>query len=185
MSVGPIAGALVLAGLGGLVWSLFFRHLAKRRAIKRWPVVTGTVLGYRIRGGGVRESAYVDYEVSFRYAGEDRVAWCTSPTRSGYGRGTPRDVVERQAAREHPAGSEARVHVNPDRPEEAYLTLPEPHMLAMLATGGTLLLGAAAVPVLTAWLGWPEEVVTPLFFLVLVVCLVAVAVTAGIALLRR
>lgn len=185
MSVETITGSLVLTGLAGLVWSLFFRHLARRRAMKRWPVVNGTVLGYRIRGGGVRESAYVDHEVAYRYVGVDRVVWCPSPTRSGYGRGTPRDVVERQAERAHPAGSEARVHVNPDRPEEAYLTLPEPHMLAMLATGGTLLLGVAGIPVLTAGLGWPEEVVTPLFFLVLVFCLVAVAVAAGVALFRR
>ncbi len=153
--------------------------------MKSWPVVTGTVLGCRIRGGGVRESSYVDYEVAFRHAGEDRVAWCTSPTRSGYGRGTPRDVVERQAAREHPAGSEARVHVNPVRPEEAYLDLPEPYMLAMLAMGGTALLGAAAVLVLTSLLAIPEDLVVPFFFLVLAAGLLAVAVTAGIALLRR
>jgi hypothetical protein len=185
VSVAAIAGSLVLTGLGGLVWSLFFRYVAKRRAMKRWPLVTGTVLGHRVRGGGVRQPSYVDYEVAFRFADVDRVVWCTSATSSGYGRGTSRDVVERQAGREHPTGSEAAVHVNPGRPEEACLALPEPHMLAMLATGGTVLLGAAAVPVLTAWLGLPEEIVMPLFFLTLAAGLVAVAVTAGIALFRR
>lgn len=185
MNAAAVLFPLVLSGLGGLLAALAIRDLAKRRAMKRWPVTTATVLGFRLRGRGLREPRHVDYQVSFAHEGETRVAWCSSPTKAAFGRSGWPASIEAEAERRHPAGSTAPLRVNPDRPEEAYLTLPEPHVLAMQAGGSALLLLAAAATALPPLLGLGEEEAHLLLFVVAGLVLAGVAVAFAVALFRR
>ena len=109
--------------------------------------------------------------------------WSRSPTRSAYGRADRQ--AERQVAARFPRGSTQQVFVNPASPEEAFLELPEPHMLAMMAGGGILLIALAVAVAAPPVFGVEQEVVTLGFMLVVALVLVVVAVFAAVALRPR
>jgi hypothetical protein len=87
-------------------------------------------------GGSTRR---IDVQVRYEYSGQVFQVWCRSPTRNGYGRADSQ--AERQMAARFPRGTSQQVFVNPATPAEAFLILPEPHILAMLAGGFMLVVG--------------------------------------------
>jgi hypothetical protein len=111
----------------------------------------------------------IDVEVSYRHQGRDHTVWCRSPTGSGYGRGTVQ--AERQVATIFPVGSTHPVYVNPDRDGEAFLVLPELHMLAVLVGFGVILVGLATALILPLATGIDQERATLGFMLLLGVVL--------------
>lgn len=148
--------------------------------MRSWPRVPAQVLGYRTTLG--RSSRRVDVQVRYQYDGQARQVWCRSPTRSAYGRGDLQ--ASAQVAAKFPRGSSQRVFVNPATPEEVFLELPEPHMLAMLVGGGTILVALAFAVVTPDIFGADQEIVTLAFMLVLAVVLAVLAVFTAIALWR-
>lgn len=177
MEAGIWFGVIVFTGMGALLWVLAARAIRLRLAMKRWPVLTGEVRDHRTRES--RKSVHVDFEVSYRFAERDYLVWSTSPTGAGYGRGN--SGPDREMAR-FPFGTTAPIRVNPERPEQAYLELPEQHVIGFMIGGGTLLLGLAASLVLSAIRDLPDELVTAGFFLLVAAVLGGWAVSTGIAL---
>jgi len=179
-----VIGALLFVGfllaLALTLWAIAARALRLRAVMRRWPTETARVRDYRTRKG-VRSVA-VDVQVAFTHRGRSYVVWCTSPTRSAYGRGAG-NPEEMERAR-FPRGSEQRVFVNPDHPETAYLELPEAHMIVLLLGGGALFAALAATLVLSATDALPQDLISLGFMLVLGVVLSAFAVAMGIALWR-
>lgn len=173
-----VAAGMVALGLY-LLWAVW-RYLRLRTAMRQWPRVPARVVGYRTEFG-VR-SRRVDVQVRYDYGGRAFEVWSGSATRAGYGRS---DVqAERHVAATYPRGTSHQVFVNPERPEEAFLEPPEPHLLAMMVTGAALLIGIPIVPLLPGLFDLDPEVVKMVFMLVLAAALTLVAVFAGIALLR-
>jgi hypothetical protein len=149
--------------------------------MKRWPVEEGLVLDHRTRRA-IRAVA-VDVLVSFRHAGRDFRVWCVSPTRAAYSAGSG-DQGFRQEKKQFPKGAAVSVHVNPARPDEAYLELPEQHMIVLLlGFGGLFMVGAVALGLAVAG-RLTEEMATIAFFLTLGGVLSAVAISMGLALFR-
>jgi hypothetical protein len=173
--------AIGLTAVGLHLWRLAWRYLQLRRAMRSWPRVSAQVLGYRTERGA--SSRRVDVQVRYQYNGQALEAWCRSPTRSAYGRGDLQ--ASKQVAARFPRGTSQQVFVNPARPEEVFLELPEPHMLAMLIGGGMMLVALALAVVTPDLLGVDQEIVTLVFMLVLAVVLAVLAVFAAIALWRR
>jgi hypothetical protein len=172
--------AIGFMALGLYLWRLAWGYLQLRRDMRKWPRVPAQVLGYRSE---LRpRSRRVDVQVSYQYNGQARQVWCRSPTRSAYGRGDLQ--ASRQVAAKFPRGTWQQVFINPATPEEVFLELPEPHMLAMLAGGGTILVAVAFALVTPDLFGVDRELVTLGFMLVLAVALSVVAVFAAIALWR-
>lgn len=175
------AGLLFAVGstaLGLHLWRLVWRYLRLRRTMRGWPRVPAQVIGYRTEPGA--RSRRVDVQVRYQHNGQTRQVWCVSPTRSAYGRGDGQ--ASRQVAAKFPPGSSQQVFVNPATPDEAFLELPEPHMLAMLAGGGTILVALAFVLVTPVVFGVDEEIVKLAFMLVVAVALAVMAVFSAIAL---
>lgn len=172
--------AIGSTALGLLLWRLAWRYLRLRRAMRGWPRVPAEVMGYRTELG--RSSRRVDVEVRYQYNGQTRQVWCGSPTRSSYGRDAPQ--ASAQVAAKFPRGSRQQVFVNPATPDEAFLELPEPHMLAMLIGGGTMLVALPLALMMPAIFGVDEEIVKLAFMLLFAVVLAVIAVFTGIALWR-
>jgi hypothetical protein len=168
------------AALGLFLWRLALRYLRLRRAMRHWPRVPAQVLGYRSERSG--RSIRVDVQVRYQYHGRTFDVWCSSPTGGAYGRG---DVqASRQVAAKFPRGASREVFVNPATPEEAFLELPEPHMLALLLGGGAILIALALTPVSIDVFGMSQEIVIMIFMLVVAAALAIYAVFAAIALWR-
>ena len=177
---GVLLFAAGMVGLGLYLLRGVWRYLQLRTAMQRWPRVPARVVGYRTEYG-VR-SRRVDVQVRYDYDGRAFEVWSGSATRAGYSRS---DVqAERHVAATYPRGTSHQVFVNPQRPEEAFLEPPEPHLLAMMVTGAVLLIGIPIVPLLPGLFDLDPEVVKMVFMLVLAAALSLVAVFAGIALLR-
>lgn len=172
--------AVGLIAVGLYLWRLAWGYLQLRRAMRKWPRVPAQVLAYRTKLGA--RSHRVDVQVSYQYNGQARQVWCGSPTRSGYGRGDAQ--ASRQVAAKFPRGTWQQAFVNPATPEEAFLELPEPHMLAMLAGAGTMLVAVAFALVTPLVFGVDRELVTLVLMLVFAVVLSVFAVFAAIALWR-
>jgi len=170
----------VLVALGVLLWVLAWRDWRKRAAMRHWPTATASIHGYRTRLR--RHSRMVDVEVSYRHEGRDYRAWCVSPTRSGYGRGAVQ--AELQVATIFPVGSAHPVFVNPGRADEAFLELPEAHMLPILVGAGLILLSVAATAVLQVTSALDPELAVLLFMVLLGVVLSVIVVFMGVALAR-
>ena len=149
--------------------------------MKSWPVEEGLVLDHRTRRA-IRAVA-VDVLVSFRHAGRDFSVWCVSPTHAAYSAGSG-DQGFRQERRQFPKGATVPVHVNPVRPDEAYLELPEQHMIVLLLSFGGLFMAGAVVVGLAAAGRLTEEMATIGFFLTLGGVLSALAISMGVALFR-
>jgi hypothetical protein len=172
------AAGVTAAGL--YLWRLAWRYVQLRQAMRSWPRVPGQVLGYRTQVSS--SSRRIDVQVRYRYEGRDFEVWCRSPTRSAFGRA---DVqAGKQVAARFPRQATQQVFVNPATPGEAFLVLPEPHILAMLAGGGVLLVALAVAVVSPQLFGVDQEVVTLSFMLVLGLVLAVMAVFAAIALWR-
>ncbi len=168
-----------MAALGFYLLQVVWRYLRLRTAMRRWPRVPARVVGYRTELG-VR-SRRVDVQVRYDYDGRAFEVWSGSATRGGYSRD---DVqAERQVAATYPRGTSHQVFVNPERPEEAFLEPPEPHLLAMISTGAVLLIGIPTALLAPVVFDVDPEVVKMMFMLVLAAALSLVAVFAGIALL--
>jgi|EndMetStandDraft_5_1072996.scaffolds.fasta_scaffold20109_2 uncharacterized protein DUF3592 len=166
--------------LGLLLWRLAWRYIRLRAAMRGWPRASAQVLDYRSELS--RSSRSIDVKVRYQYNGRQIETWCRSPTGSGYGRG---DVqASRQVAAKFPRHSSQQVYVNPATPEEAFLELPEPHMLAMLIGGGAILVGMVFAPVAAVVFGGGEEMARLAFMIVLGLALSGIAVFAAIALWR-
>jgi hypothetical protein len=175
-----LLGTAVLAAFGLLLWAKAWRVWRMRVAMQRWPTAQASIRDHRTRVSG--RSLAVDVEVSYRHEGRDYRVWCRSPTGSGYGRDTVQ--AERQVATIFPVGSTHPVFVNPRDAGEAFLVLPEVHMLAMLVGGGTILVGIAtalALPLVTAI---DQELATLAFMLLLGVVLSVLVIVFGVALAR-
>jgi hypothetical protein len=172
--------AIVLAAAGLFLWRLAWRYLRLRRAMRGWPRAAAEVLGYR--SAPSRSSRRIDVRVRYQYDGRAYDVWCRSPTRSAYGRG---DVqAERQMAARFPRGTSHQVFVNPATPDQAFLELPEPHMLAFIIGGGALLMAFAFATVTPVFFEVDQEIVTLVFFLAVAIVLAPMAVFAAIALWR-
>jgi hypothetical protein len=166
--------------MGLLLWRLAWRYIRLRRAMRGWPRASAQVLDYRSEFSRSRHS--IDVKVRYQYNGRLIETWCRSPTRSGYGRG---DVqASRQVAAMFPRHSSQQVYVNPATPEEAFLELPELHMLAMLIGVGTILVGLVFTTVAPVIFGVGEEIAKLAFMIVLGLALSVIAVFAAIALWR-
>jgi hypothetical protein len=148
--------------------------------MRSWPRATAQVLGYRTALS--RSSRRIDVQVRYQYNDAERVVWCRSPTRSGYGRGDVQAM--KQVAARFPRNTSQQVFVNPATPEEAFLERPEPHMLAMLVGGGMLLVALASAVLSPQVFGVEQEVATLGFMLVVGIVLAVVAVFAAVALWR-
>ncbi len=175
-----LLGPAVLAALGPLLWVMAWRGWRKRVAMRRWPTAPALIRGHRTRASW--SSLAIDVEVSYRHEGRDYAVWCRSPTGSGYGRGTVQ--AERQVATIFPVGSTHPVYVNPGRDGEAFLVLPEFHVLAMLIGGGTIFVGlgtALALPLATSL---DQELATLAFMLLLGVVLTVLVIVLGAALVK-
>ncbi len=169
-----------LAGLGVLLWVLAWRAWRKRMAMRRWPTAPAVIRGHRTRVSPSRSrSLAVDTEVSYSHEGRDYTVWCVSPTGSRYGpdAGQP----ERQEAAAFPVGSTHSVYVNPARADEAFLILPEAHMLAILVGAGAILLARAITLVLPVNPALPDDVV---FMAFLGVVLSVLVIFLGVALIK-
>jgi hypothetical protein len=177
---GVLLFAVGSTALGLHMWRLVWRYLRLRRTMRGWPRVPARVLGYRTRRGV--SSGRIDVQVRFDYEGRELQVWCRSPTRSAYGRGAMQ--AEKQMAARFPRGTSQLAFVNPASPGEAFLELPEPHMLAMLAGGGMLLVALAAALALPAIVDVQQEIATLGFMLVVGGVLAVIAVFAAIALWR-
>ena len=171
--------AVGVTAAGLQLWRLVWRYLRLRRAMRGWPRVAAEVLGDRTELS--RGSRRIDVQLRYVHEGRMYEVWSRSPTRSAYGRGDRQ--AGRQVAALYPPGSTQQAFVNPATPAEAFLELPEPHMLAMMAGGGTLLIAlAVAVPPV---FGVDPEIVTLGFMLVVALVLAVVAVFAAVALWPR
>ena len=175
-----LLGPIGLAALGILLWVLAWRAWQKRVAMRRWPTAPASIHGHRTRMSG--RSRMVDVEVSYRHDGRDYRVWCVSPTGSGYGRGTVQ--AERQMAAIFPVRSVHPVYVNPARVGEAFLQLPEIHMLALLVGSGVILMGLAASFALQVTSALDAELVGLLFFALLGVVLSVLVIFLGVALVK-
>jgi hypothetical protein len=182
MTIGEQALTFVLSGLGVLLWVLAARAIRLRLAMKRWPVVPGIVRDGRIRVN--RRNQYVDVQVAYRIDGRESVTWCPSPTGAGYARGSSGGGAERDLAKT-PTGSTINVHANPMRPSEAYLRLPEPHIITAMAGGGLILVGVAAASAFLALGLVAEQTIVFTFMLMLGVLLTCFAAAATVELFRR
>jgi Protein of unknown function (DUF3592) len=171
-------GSAVLAALGVLLWVMAWRGWRKRGAMRRWPTAPASIRGHRTRRSG--RSLMIDVEVSYRHEGRDHTVWCRTPMGTGYGRGTVQ--AERQVATIFPVGSTHPVYVNPERADEAFLTLPEPHMLAVLVGFGVILVGLATALIVPVAIGIDQELATLAFMLLLGVVLTVLVIFLGAAL---
>ena len=148
--------------------------------MRRWPTAPALILGYRTRVSPSRSrSRAIDVEVSYRHEGRDYTVWCVSPTSSSYGPGAVQ--AERQVATSFPVRSTHPVYVNPARADEAFLTLPEAHMLAILVGAGAILVARAATLVLPVNTALPEDMV---FMAFVGVVLSVLVVFLGVALVK-
>lgn len=149
--------------------------------MRGWPRVAVQVLGYRTELS--RSSRRID--VHLRYVQDGRVVetWSRSPTGGGYGRG---DIqAERQVAGRFPRGSTQQAYIDPAAPASIYLELPEPHIVAWLFCGGLLLVAVAAAVITPQLFGVPQELVTPVFMLVLAALLTVMSGFAAVALWKE
>ncbi|MEO5820520.1 MAG: DUF3592 domain-containing protein [Vicinamibacteraceae bacterium] len=175
-----LLGTTVLAALGVLLWLMAWRGWRKRVAMRRWPRTPASIRGHRTCVSG--RSLTVDVEVSYRHEGRDYTVWSGSPTGSGYGRGAVQ--AERQVATIFPVGSSHPVYVNPMRADEAFLVLPELHMLAVLVGSGVILVGLATALILPVVTAIDQELATLGFMTLLGVVLTVLVIFLGAALAR-
>jgi hypothetical protein len=175
-----LLGPAMLAALGLLLWAKAWRAWRMRVDMRRWPTAPASIRDHRTRVSG--RSVAVDVEVSYRHEGRDCTVWCRSPTGSGYGRDTVQ--AQRQVATIFPVGSTHPVYVNPWDAGEAFLVLPEFHLLAMLVGGGAILVGMATALVVPLVTAIDQEFATLAFMLLLGVVLSVLVVIFGTALAR-
>jgi hypothetical protein len=175
---GALLFAIGVTAVGLHLWRLVWRYLRLRRAMRSWPRVAAEVLDYHteLTRGGRR----IDVQLRYLHEGRLYEVWSRSPTRSAYSRADWQ--AERQVAALYPRGSAQQVFVNPASPTEAFLELPEPHMLGMMAGGGTLLIAFAVAVAAPPVFGVEQEIATLGFMLVLALVLAVVAVFAAVAL---
>ncbi len=181
MSIPLFLGSLLFVGLGALLWTLAVRSLRLRAAMRSWPVEKGIVQDHRTRPS--RSSIPVDVLVRFSHKGREHTVWCVSPTRSGYGRDGGEQGFRQEKAR-FKVSAEVDVYVNPREPEQAYLELPESHMIMALLCFGALLIALPVGMYLAAWFQLSEEMVTLGFMLLLGGVLTIFAISMGYALFR-
>lgn len=175
-----VLGAVFLASLAGLLCALGLRSLRKRWRMKRWGRVPGVVRDHRTRSFSSSSGTHVDFQVAFQQGGREHIVWCISPTRAGYGRGAGQGVENEIANR--PPGSAVQVYLNPENPQEAYLELPEQHVIVFLF-GGSLILAAFAVTVvLQAFNLLPPELVELGFFALMGMVLFGIIISTSIGL---
>lgn len=115
-----------------LLWVLAARDIAKARRMSRWPRVDGTVLDVRTRPG-TRGVIKFDVQMRFEFEGRTVKTWCISPTRAG---SRVQDGGDEKAFRNQverwKKGASHPVIVNPDNPDEAYVRMPEWHIITAL-----------------------------------------------------
>lgn len=181
MSISAHLGSILFAGLGLLLWSFAARALWFRVAMKGWPVEKGVVEDHRSRPS--RRSTAVDVQVAFQHSGRALRVWCVSPTRAGFGRGSGEQGLRQKKAR-FPRGATVDIFVNPSRPEEAYLELPELHIVVALLAFGALLIAMSLA--INPWVFGlvTEELAILGFMLVLGAVLTLIALSMGLALFR-
>jgi hypothetical protein len=105
--------------------------------------------------------------------------WCVSPTGSSYGPSSGQPA--RQEAAAFPVGSTHPVYVNPAQADEAFLILPEAHMLAILVGAGAILVARAVTLVLPVNPALPDDLV---FMAFLGVALSVLVIVLGVALIK-
>ncbi len=175
-----ILGPFMLAALGALLWVLAWRDWRKRVAMRRWPTTLASIHDHRTRMS--RRSQMVDVEVSYRHEGRDYRVWCVPSTGSGYGRGA--DHAEWQVATIFAVGSTHPVYLNPKRAGEAFLALPEAHMLAILVGAGLILVGLAATFALQVRSTLDSGLAGLLFMSLLGLVLAVLVIFLGVALAK-
>lgn len=115
---------LALAGLGVVLFAIYFRNLARVHASGRWPAVQGKVAESWIEEDATTEedgtvSRRYAPKVSYRYAvmgveyQGDRIAF-------GPATNSSRSNAEKVVAR-YPKGDAALVYYNPEKPADAVL----------------------------------------------------------------
>jgi len=181
MSIPLLLGSLLFVGLGVLLWTLAARALRLRMAMRRWPIEKGIVRDHRPRP--LQRSVRVDVLVSFAQQGREQAIWCASPTGSAYGPGSGGQGLRQEKSR-FPVGATVDVYVNPRQPEQAFLELPESHMVVALLCFGALLIGLPVGMYLAAWYELTEEMVELGFLLLLGAVLTVFAISMGYALFR-
>ncbi len=178
MNWGALLISIGMIAVGLHLWRLAWRYSQLRRAMGRWPCVPAKVLGYRTVVES--NSSKVDVRLRYSYGDQEFRIWTASPTRSGYGR-EDAGQAEKQVAARFPRNTVHSVFVNPTVPEEAFLELPEAHMLAMLVAGGMVLIALSIAVLAADLLDIDQELVTLGFMLVLGVALALVAVFTAFA----
>jgi Protein of unknown function (DUF3592) len=181
MSIPLLLGSLLSVGLGLLLWTLAARALKLRRAMRRWPLEKGIVRNHRTRIQ--QRSVQVDVLVRFSHKDREHAIWCASPTGSAYGPGSGDQGLRQEKAR-FPVGATVDVYVNPREPEQAFLELPESHMVVALLCFGALLIGLPVGMYLPAWFEFTEEMADLGFMLLLGAVLSVFAISMGYALFR-
>jgi hypothetical protein len=175
-----LVGLLLCAALGVLLWVKAWRGWRLRGDMQRWPTASAEIRGYRTRPSV--KSTHVDVEVSYRHEGRDYTVWCRTPMGTGYGRGYAQP--ERQVAASFQVGSTHPVYVNPTNPAQAFIVLPEPHMLAILVGCGIILVGLGMALGLPLMCTMNQEQATLWFFLLVGAVLSLLVVFFGVALYR-
>jgi len=139
--------AAILGVIGLLFWSAG-GMVAKYRRMRQWPRVPGRTRDARTLPM-TREAFRLEVQVDFNYGGKRRRVWCGSPGKVGYTRTYARGELEKfnRKMEALKSGEDVTVIVNPDDPTEAYLRMPELHMMIALVLGGVLFLAVVFGPI--------------------------------------
>ncbi|HMP75526.1 MAG TPA: DUF3592 domain-containing protein [Kiritimatiellia bacterium] len=140
--------ALIFLVPAAFLWALAARDIRKMLRMRAWPRVDGVIREVRTRPK-TRHSVAVDVKMDFMWEGRERSIWCGSPTRAGFSTKTAADQTAlNKRVREYVPGSTRSVIVNPEQPDEAFIRMPEWHIIIACIIGGLLL---AAIAILSAF----------------------------------
>ncbi len=143
----PSLAPLIFLGPAILLWWLAARDIRKYFRMRSWPRVEGVIREVRTRPM-TRHSVAVEVHMEYSWEGQAKSPWCGSPTRSGFGVKTAADQTAlKKRVASYVIGSSRDVLVNPDNPDEAYIRLPEWHMMVVCMVGGMLFAALAILSV--------------------------------------
>jgi hypothetical protein len=129
---------LLFLGPAIALWWVAGRDARKSFRMQSWPHVEGVIRDVRTRPM-TRHSVAVEVQMDYSWEGQTKSRWCGSPTRSGFGVKTAADQIALNTrVASYVIGSSRDVLVNPDNPDEAYIRLPEWHMIIVCMVGGML-----------------------------------------------
>ena len=136
MIVAEVAFAVLVLAASAYLFTLGVRALRERVRVARWPCVEGRVVGHSIHSRPKHHRP--QFLVEYRVGNRTLKTLCESPTRAGYSA----DLAAKKRLEDYPVGSKVLLYVDPNRPERAYLWLPELFVAAAMILGALLFAGA-------------------------------------------